>query len=158
VLVVRNACTDFGHDWLTVTTPPAPAAPGQAACRTALANELTTLRQRTIELLGSTARCRRPKAGAAVDRAAKAARRSCARAAERHIAQACGPVYDDLGLPPLDDVVATALERAAPLRAGRLSAERPRPDVRSGRSPWACGRSSSSIRRARASPARARGP
>jgi predicted dienelactone hydrolase len=112
LLVVRNACTDFGHDWLTVTTPPAPATPGQAACRTALASELTTLRQRTIELLGSTCsvpeaqgrRCRRPGREGRVQK--------LARAAERHIAQACGPVYDDLGLPPLDDVVATALERA----------------------------------------------
>src|SRR5512144_2535270 len=60
VLVLRNACTDFGHDWLTVTTPPAPAAPSQAACRTTLASELTTLRQRTIELLGST--CSVPEA------------------------------------------------------------------------------------------------
>jgi hypothetical protein len=88
VLVLRNACADFGHDWLTVTTPPAAAAPNQAACRTALASELTTLRQRTIELLGSDCsvpeaqgrRCRRPS------REGRA--QKLARAAERHIAKA----------------------------------------------------------------------
>ena len=112
VLVLRNACDDFGHDWLDVTTPPAPAAPNQTACRTALASGLSSLRQRTIELLGSDCsvpqaegrRCRRPS------REGRA--QKLARAVERRVAQTCGAVYDDLGLPPLGDVVATALDRA----------------------------------------------
>jgi predicted dienelactone hydrolase len=112
VLVLRNACTDFGHDWLTVTTPPAPAAPDQTACRSALASGLATLRQRTVALLGSDCsvpeaqgrRCRRPSREGRVQK--------LAHAAERRIALACGPVYEALGLPPLTDVVATALDRA----------------------------------------------
>jgi predicted dienelactone hydrolase len=112
VLVLRNACADFGRDWLVVTTPPAPAEPAQTACRTALSSELAKLRQRTIELLGADCsvpqgegrRCRRPS------REGRA--QKLARVVERRIAAACGPVYENLGLPALGDVVATALDRA----------------------------------------------
>jgi len=49
-------------------------------------------------------RCRRPSREGRVQR--------LARVVERRIALACGAAYDDLGLPPLADVVGAALERA----------------------------------------------
>jgi len=112
VLVLRNACADFGQDWLRTTTPPAPPQPGDSACRAELASGLATLRERTIELLGPDCslreaegrRCRRP---AQENRALK-----LARSVEKRIAKACGATYDGLGLPPLEELVATALDRA----------------------------------------------
>jgi predicted dienelactone hydrolase len=112
VLVLRNACVDYGRDWLDATTPPAPPEPGQDSCRAPLASELENLRERTIALLGPGCsvreaegrRCRRP--------AQEARARKLARATQRRIARACGATYDALGLPALDELVATALDRA----------------------------------------------
>jgi predicted dienelactone hydrolase len=111
-LVLRNACVDFGRDWLAVTTPPAPSQPDQAACRAALARELDTLRERTIALLGPGCsvreaqgrRCRRP--------AQEGRARRVAKQTAKRIGKACGATYDVLGLPPLDELVATALDRS----------------------------------------------
>ena len=112
VLVLQNACADYGRDWLDVTTPPAPPDPSQASCRAALASELEALRDRTITLLGPNCsvreaegrRCRRPSQ--------EGRARKLARATAKRIAKACGSTYDALGLPPLADFVATALDRA----------------------------------------------
>jgi len=112
VLVLRNACVDFGRDWIGGTTPSTPAQPNQAACRETLAGQLATLRDRTIALLGPECsvrdaegrRCRRP--------GKEARARKLARAVEKRIAKACGGVYDDLGLAPLEQLVAVALDRA----------------------------------------------
>ena len=111
-LVLRNACADFGQDWIRELWPPAPAQPDQADCRHTLSDCLKTLRERTITLLGPECsvreaegrRCRRPS------REARA--RKVAKSVQKRIAKACTGVYDGLGLPPLDQVVARALDRS----------------------------------------------
>jgi predicted dienelactone hydrolase len=112
VLVLRNACVDFGQDWIRETTPSTPPQASQAACRQTLASSLATLREDTITLLGPECsvrdaegrRCQRPKQ--------EKRARMLAQSVQTRIASACGNVYDDLGLAPLDELVALALDRA----------------------------------------------
>jgi predicted dienelactone hydrolase len=107
VLVLRNACTDFGKALLALSTP---APSGDAGCRDAVASGLTDLRTRTITLLGRCAvrvadggRCRRTSPDGRAHR--------FARAVARRIGRACGAAYDGLGLPPVDELVGTYLDR-----------------------------------------------
>jgi len=108
VLVLRNACVDFGKELLTLTTP----GPGaDAACRTTVATALDALRERTITLLGPQCsvrdalgrRCRRPSQDGRARRAA--------RATLKQITRACGAAYDTLGLAPADQLVDTFFDR-----------------------------------------------
>lgn len=111
VLVLRNACVDFGTDILRLSTPTAPPDASQASCRDALADALGGLRDKTIELLGPKCsvkqaqgkRCRRP--------GQEARARKLARSATKRIARACKAVYDDLGLPPVEEVVGDVFDR-----------------------------------------------
>jgi predicted dienelactone hydrolase len=109
VLVLRNACVDFGRELLRLGTPP---VPGGGSCREAVTDGLASLRERTIALLGPKCavrtaegrRCRRSKQDA------RAAR--FARATVRRIERACrNDAYSPLGLPPVDELVATYLDR-----------------------------------------------
>jgi predicted dienelactone hydrolase len=112
VVVLRNACVDFGKEILERTTPTTPVQPGEGTCRPRLRSSLRVLRQRTIAFLGPKCsvreaegrRCRRP---AEENRA-----RRFARSVARRITRACDGVYDGLGLPPVDELVATVLDRA----------------------------------------------
>lgn len=108
VLVLRNACTDFGHELLALTAP----APGaNAACRTTVATALDDLRTRTITLLGPQCsvrdaqgrRCRRPSQ--------EGRARRFERATLKRITRGCGGAYASLGLSPADQLVATFFDR-----------------------------------------------
>ncbi len=108
VLVLRNACVDFGKDLLALTTPGPAADP---ACRTAVDTALDALRERTITLLGPECsvrdalglHCRRPSQEGRARRAATAT--------VKRITSACGAAYDTLGLPPADQLVDVFFDR-----------------------------------------------
>src|SRR5512143_1894718 len=108
VLVLRNACVDFGKELSSLTTP----GPGaDAACRATVATSLDALRERTVTLLGPQCsvkdaqgrRCRRPGQEGRARRAA--------RATLKRITRSCGAAYDTLGLPPADQLVDTFFDR-----------------------------------------------
>jgi predicted dienelactone hydrolase len=106
VTVLRNACVDFGKDLLANTTPTG----GDAGCRAAVADSLTTLRQRTIVLLGPqcavrVAEGRRCRRGSQEGRA-----RKLARATAKRITRECGDAYAALGLAPVDQLVELTAE------------------------------------------------
>jgi predicted dienelactone hydrolase len=112
VLVLRDACVDFGKELLAATTVQrVPLTREADQCRAQLADALDTLRRRTIELLGPLCsvheaegrRCRRPSQDGRT--------RRLARATAKRITRACGPAYDGLGLPPIDDLVDVFFDR-----------------------------------------------
>jgi predicted dienelactone hydrolase len=72
---------------------------------------LADLRKRTIALLGPKCAVRIAQGGRCRRLTQEARAQRLARAAAKNIAKACGGDYADLGLPPVDDLVATYLER-----------------------------------------------
>jgi predicted dienelactone hydrolase len=111
VLVLRNACVDFGKELLAETRVTGTLAPDEAQCHAALAEALDDLRRRTIDLLGPECavreadgrRCRRPSQDGRA--------RRLARATTKRIARVCGPAYGGLGLPPVEDLVDVFFDR-----------------------------------------------
>ena len=113
VLVLRNACTDFGHELFTIGSPtPNDAATGrERKCRKFLPRALRALRKRTITTLGP--RCAvRVAAGQTCDRSRQDTKASAfAGRIPKSIARACGSTYENLGLPPVETLVGTYFNR-----------------------------------------------
>jgi predicted dienelactone hydrolase len=112
VLVLRNACGDFGAEILELTTPTAPAGPDDESCRDVLESSLRDLRRRTIELLGPKCSVREAQGRRCVRPVQEKRAQKLARSATKRITRGCDGAYDGLGLPPVDELVATVLDRA----------------------------------------------
>jgi predicted dienelactone hydrolase len=120
VLVLRNACVDFGHELLIAGTPTQSAASLAATrqtdarrrkCNALVPKLLGTIRKRTIALLGPQCAVRAAK-GQRCHRARQDAKAiAVANKVAKRMTKACRSDYASLGLPPIDELVATYHDR-----------------------------------------------